>query len=288
MNTPTPPNRREPLDRDERELAELYRQLPEARPGPELDARVLAEAERAVARPSQRRPQRWLLGFGSAAALVLAAGLVWQQQRNERPHAGPGTSEEQVSAPAAKAAPMAAERDKRIPIRLYRKPDAANAASPAVPPGAPEPTHRAVSAGGQPSMTQLQAIPQKPSIGGMRLPNASSPSASDALGAPENRPTPLTAPPPPPPPAMPEPAAPDARMGFGAMTSAPAAQATAPSAKTPALSELLQRARSALKRHDRKQARRLALRIREIYPDARLPDDLAALLPAHAASTGTP
>jgi hypothetical protein len=57
MNPQPPPPSDEDLAREERELAALYRRLPKAEPDAALDARVLADADRAVARPARRRAQ---------------------------------------------------------------------------------------------------------------------------------------------------------------------------------------------------------------------------------------
>jgi hypothetical protein len=58
------------------DLAALYRRLPKAEPPRRLDRSVLGEAARAVRGHTPRR-QRWLLGVGSAAGIVLAAGIAW-------------------------------------------------------------------------------------------------------------------------------------------------------------------------------------------------------------------
>jgi len=62
------------------ELGTLYRRLPQAEPPRRLDRAVLAEAARAVRGAGDRPPrrQRWLLGLGSVAGMVLAAGIAWQ------------------------------------------------------------------------------------------------------------------------------------------------------------------------------------------------------------------
>ena len=66
----------EPLDADERELARALRSLPAGSPSPELDARILGAARRAVhvARPRKRK-NTWLIGLGTAASALLAVGL---------------------------------------------------------------------------------------------------------------------------------------------------------------------------------------------------------------------
>jgi hypothetical protein len=60
------------------ELGALYRRLPRRDPPRRLDRVVLAEAARAVHGARPHRRQRWLLGLGSAAGIVLAAGLAWR------------------------------------------------------------------------------------------------------------------------------------------------------------------------------------------------------------------
>ncbi|MEP7185058.1 MAG: hypothetical protein ABI767_04405 [Rhodanobacter sp.] len=66
------------------ELRAFYGKLPQKEPGPALDAAVLRAAAEAVSagdtRPGKTRAPRWLIGLGSAATLVLAAGLAWQMR----------------------------------------------------------------------------------------------------------------------------------------------------------------------------------------------------------------
>lgn len=78
------------------ELGSLYRRLPRVDPPRRLDRAVLGEAARAVhGRPPRR--QRWLVGFGSAAGLVLAAGVAWHvgqeglRQQSHEPAPGGAT-----------------------------------------------------------------------------------------------------------------------------------------------------------------------------------------------------
>ena len=71
-------------------MAELYRKLPHPEPDATLDARVRAQARRALldhdeaateSQPSPRsraRVHRWLPALGAAATLVLVAGLAWR------------------------------------------------------------------------------------------------------------------------------------------------------------------------------------------------------------------
>ncbi|HEX7915575.1 MAG TPA: hypothetical protein VF497_07490, partial [Rudaea sp.] len=71
------------LREDDSRLAALYRKLPHPEPDAALDARVRAQARRALnegaeAALARPRARRWLPAFGAAATLVLAAGLVWR------------------------------------------------------------------------------------------------------------------------------------------------------------------------------------------------------------------
>lgn len=73
---------------EETELSALYRRLPAAEPDEKLDASVLAMAHRAVNphlaatsrvdRRAPARPRPWMFALGSAAGVVLAAGVAWQ------------------------------------------------------------------------------------------------------------------------------------------------------------------------------------------------------------------
>lgn len=71
---------------EDTQLSALYRKLPPAEPDEQLDAAVLLLAHRAinpqlVAAPRHAlvKPRRgWVIGLGSAAGLVLAAGIAWQ------------------------------------------------------------------------------------------------------------------------------------------------------------------------------------------------------------------
>lgn len=117
MNTPLPPP---PHDDDalpgDDELKALYARLPQNEPGPALDAAVRRMAAQAVADTptrAHRRP-RWPIAFGTAATLVLAAGLAWQMRKlpPEPPVASQAATSESIPAAEAKvAANMAAARE---------------------------------------------------------------------------------------------------------------------------------------------------------------------------------
>ncbi|MGF6709466.1 hypothetical protein QFZ41_000430 [Luteibacter sp. W1I16] len=107
MNPNTPPPHDDDLP-DERELAALYARLPKTEPDPALDAAVLAHADRAV--PARRRRAHWPVALGSAAVLVLAAGLAWQL-RDSRPDVTatrpvPTAQRIESTAPAPASAPV--------------------------------------------------------------------------------------------------------------------------------------------------------------------------------------
>ena len=150
MTTPLPPTDPsvpdEPLP-GETGLAALYRQLPRSEPGPALDAAVLRAAAQALAvdgnplaverrrgprergdwvrpkdlplrdldaigmEPRPRRLPPWLLTLGSAASLVLVAGLAWKLRESSPPAPTPVAQEVPAgiaSAAPAKASPAAA------------------------------------------------------------------------------------------------------------------------------------------------------------------------------------
>ncbi|MFI4968889.1 MAG: hypothetical protein ACHP7D_01695 [Lysobacterales bacterium] len=64
------------LGDDGGEFGALYRRLPRMEPPRRLDRSVLGEAVRAV-HGRTPRGQRWIVGLGSAAGVVLAAGIAW-------------------------------------------------------------------------------------------------------------------------------------------------------------------------------------------------------------------
>ncbi len=162
MTNPLPPQDPHAPDEKlpgEAELAALYRQLPQNEPGPALDAAVLRAAAQALAPDEEsateprerrraarklgdwahpknpapstpaappaagnRRRPRWLIALGSAATLVLAAGLAWHMRGMPLPEsASPSTSgvaptEVSAAAPAPRAAPPAAAMPSAEPM----------------------------------------------------------------------------------------------------------------------------------------------------------------------------
>ena len=77
------------------EIGDLYRRLPRYEPPKRLDRAVLNEAARAVHSGKPPRRQRWIVAVGSAAGLVLAAGLAWRIGHE------PMSSTNDTAAPAA-------------------------------------------------------------------------------------------------------------------------------------------------------------------------------------------
>lgn len=66
------------LREDGGEIGRLYRRLPRYEPPRRLDRAVLSDAARAVHSGKPPRRQRWIFGIGSAAGIVLAAGIAWR------------------------------------------------------------------------------------------------------------------------------------------------------------------------------------------------------------------
>ena len=100
---PLPPS--EPLDEEERALARALRGLPSAMPPPELDARILGASRRAIATAPKTRADRrgWVWGLSTAAAAVLAAGVLLKMHTEGRDQAITPPSEESAAAQRANA-----------------------------------------------------------------------------------------------------------------------------------------------------------------------------------------
>lgn len=100
----------------EDELSALYRKLPAVDPPAALDAAVLRAAATAV--QGRARPRaRWPLAVGSAAALVIVAGLAWRmgqmpQKAADSAQVAAEQSAHTVTAPVPAAPPVPATADK--------------------------------------------------------------------------------------------------------------------------------------------------------------------------------
>ena len=124
MTTPLPPHDDDDDLPGEAELKALYDRLPSHEPGPALDAAVLRAAAEAVASDVSPRHtrRRWPVALGTAATLMLAAGLAWHMRKlpTDVPTAAP------ASAPAA-VAPARADLDAARSAQAARKLDDAAA-----------------------------------------------------------------------------------------------------------------------------------------------------------------
>ena len=171
----------DPLDANERALAELLARDALPGPSPQLDARILTAA-RAASQPaaSPRRPRpRWIAGMGIAATLLLAVGIAWRMR------------------PLPPRAPVASEAPQAQMVRMV-EPGAGAAATPAAvdevaarqaPPPQPQPAAQDTKAEHESSVAADKASPaQSPVV-------FDEPSPMDAQA-------PAPAPPPAPAPAM--------------------------------------------------------------------------------------
>lgn len=150
---------REPLDADEAAIARIQRVLPAAEPPAELDARILAQARAAVARPA-RRARPWFMGagFGVAATAVMAAGIAWQLGWiGSIP--GSATRLPEAEAPADQ---RAAEAVERVDVEFIRGDPTPVPASPPPPP-APAPAaaqkQRAIQPQAAPAPSRPPPVP---------------------------------------------------------------------------------------------------------------------------------
>ena len=144
MNTHRPDDESLP---GEDELAALYRKLPRKEPGPALDEAVLRAAARAVGSatpvPMARRRARWPVALGSAAVLVLVAGLGWRMRdmpANAPPAAPAAVAVQEKAMPAT--TPAAARKSANEPLTA----DTTVTAEAVPPPPARPPAQRAIAA----------------------------------------------------------------------------------------------------------------------------------------------
>lgn len=181
------------LDDDGGEFGAIYKRLSHPEPPSRLDRVVIANAARAVRGGRAPRAQRWLLGLGSAAGLVLAAGIAWQvgkQIESQEAQTSPERSHRSVisvepiteSTPLQKSAPTEVDAvmvDKEMPVaasakqeskpqaqkRMMSPPPAPAAAPPPAPaPLPPIEEPRAMKTQPAPAMSaadEAQAFPEK-------------------------------------------------------------------------------------------------------------------------------
>jgi hypothetical protein len=139
------------LSEDDSRVAALYRKLPQPEPDAKIDAAVLSMAQRAlnpelVAVPRRRiGPQRarWLPALGTAAGLVLAAGVAMKL--------GP-----QMWGENNPSAPTATSNDTVIQVRPLDEP----AAPPPPPPASPAPPSALAGHMGAPVPMQAASAPR--------------------------------------------------------------------------------------------------------------------------------
>jgi len=275
------------------ELGALYRRLPRPEPPRRLDRAVFGAAARAAHGHTPRR-QRWIVGLGSAAGIVLAAGVAW--------HVGQDAlqREQAASAPTA-IAPVGRVRPTVVPVEPITPP----AARPREPAEAtPAETATAETAGTQTAPAR-QGTPRQETA-----------QPSPAAKANARRKEAAAPPPPPPPPALepaPAPAplpqafapaevdaesAPAEAAGRGAPAAASdaaprstsmarprSATAPSPSSSVELRRDLqldpdtwLARIEELLRKGRRQQAIESLRLFRVAHPDRELPDHLRALL----------
>lgn len=265
MNTHRPDDEHLP---GEDELAGLYRKLPRKEPGPALDAAVLRAAARAVETAVPAKPRtRWPVALGSAAALVLAAGLGWRMRDMpaSAPPAAPAAMTVQEKAQVPANAPVAA--------KMASEPSTAPAAdavagAPPPPPAAPRavPSQRAAMATlGKPEAPSPNAGSERQTI----APSLAAPGvAAEAMPA---------AAPPTPAPATRMAAAPTMqRMVTAAPMMAPVPAPPADTARDPADTPIqeLDKIRRLFAGNHRDEARQRLADFHRDHPDYPLPDDL--------------
>ncbi|MGN6740433.1 hypothetical protein [Dyella sp.] len=251
MTTPLPPHDDDDLP-GEAELKALYDRLPSHEPGPALDAAVLRAASAAVASdaPQRHTRRRWPVALGSAATLVLAAGLAWHMRKlpADLPTASPASAPAaaapadvdaaRASQAAGKLADAAVERAEPAAMQVRRSKSAPQPAAVANQPTVAE-DRRAYAAPAL-KVQSRAASSSTTSANGIAAPKPATPVApapAPASAERADRVAPLreaasAAPAPPPPPAPPAPPA-------EVMQAAPAPQAesapTAPSADAPSM-----------------------------------------------------
>lgn len=248
MSTPTPPDAEPTPDREERELAALYRQLPGAGPDDALDARILDRARRAVV-PKPRHYRRLWGAVGGLSTLAMAAGLTWHMMAIDH---GPGGDAANAPAPAHKTAHTTRAASQVVPFRILAEPDAKTSRDSTIRKSyAPQAAERAaIPAASAPPKERTLVVPVR------ILPRAKTPAADGQ--------------------------APSAGLTSGATTATASASRQAPTAQV-----LLDQARAALSNGDPARARALVRDYLRAYPDRTLPTDLAPYAPADAAK-GSP
>ncbi|MBP1475699.1 hypothetical protein J7I44_15415 [Frateuria sp. MAH-13] len=262
MTTPLLPQEPQKLP-GEAELTALYRKLPQTEPAPALDQAVLRAAAKALADDGERAPAthavrrpRWPVALGSAATLVLVAGLAWHMRQMP-----------EATAPAAQAPAAMTEPSAQAPT------------APVMPPPPPAPPAPAMAT--PRAKTMAEPAPVRPAAAA----RASHPPARKALALPEPRPpirqqvaVPMPAPMPAPPAVMETAAPAPALVTPPPAPPAPPAATVADFAAENPTAELAAIRQLFAQGNDKEGSERLA-RFRKAHPDIALPDDLRAHLP---------
>lgn len=276
MNTHRPDD--EPLPGED-ELAALYRKLPRKEPGPALDAAVLRAAARAVESdaPATKRRARWPVALGSAAVLVLAAGLGWRMR--DMPASAPPAAPAAVTVQESAQAPAAAPAMANAAVDIATAQQAATKRTAAGQSG---------EVAGAMSPAEAPVLAQRAMAARQRKPEASAPPASPAgnqaadtqqLAAADHasEAAPAMAPAPAPQPPV---VAAQRMAAAPAMAPAPAPAAdigiARDAADTPA--QELDKIRRLFSAHRREEARQRLADFHRDHPDYPLPDDLRGQL----------
>ena len=292
MTMQLPPSDDDALSPFERELAQLYRRLPDAAPDARIDAAVLAQARAAVNLKPRRSLTRWSVGFASAAVIVLAAGIAWRSDRVAEITSSPSPA---VNRPAPMQAEPAASAPRDRVQSGISVPPVAEAAS-----GKPDARRMSPARQGADKAASnvagtselLESRAPRPTPGTPeRSPSRSIPAPGTALGSAEiagyestshakkitasvlHEYAPAAAPPPPAEAAMK--AAPAALMQANAPAPSPASSTAARIAGTPA--QRVERIRRLLHGGQHAQALTALDALHKAYPGYPIPADLRAM-----------
>lgn len=282
---------REPLDADERALAEALPRLHgRSEPDAALDARILSTAHAAAqstaqAPASTRAQRRWGVPLGLAASLCLALGLAWRVQLSP-PQPTPS---QRAGSPVTTAARQPAPDDDRA--AAHAKASASMSVATATPPAAPPPpaVARAMQEMREAPPIVVPDMPAAPAPLAMPESVAAAPPPPAVMPAEAARPLPrLASPASPAPPAPPTPAAP--AMAAKVQVSEAAAgdadgQGDAPIEDVPPASMAAPEVRAAwlrrigdlLRQGRLDEARSSLAEFRRRYPEAVLPAELRPL-----------
>lgn len=302
-HTPPPPDD-DALAREERELAALYRRLPQAEPDAALDAAVLAQASRAVESRRRHALPRWAVALSSAAVLVLAAGLVWRlefAQQQIAPMEAPAVLQ-QAKPDAAATRDMAPASAEPVPAPGRASQPAMARRVPAAAPHSPEPQVREERGRQAPAIIpQVQGLTAAPAKvlaappakrAANTPPRIAPPPPVDEASTMALPPPPAPAPPAPPAPAPSKPSmvvlqehpaaittvfaadmAKDGTTATASTVAAPGEAATVP----PAFAKRVEQIRQALRQGaSRDETRKAVQALQREFPDVALPDDLRA------------